>query len=260
MMHEGIAFDDIGTGEPVVFLHAFALDRTMWAPQISALAARYRCLSMDLRGSGDSNVPPPYSMDQYADDIAALLHSRSIARATIVGLSMGGYVAFALWRRHRPRVRALVLADTRASADTEEGLTRRKDLIVAARREGSTGVADRQVPALLGKTTRDRHPEIMKLVHTTISRAPVEGIVGQLEAMMTRPDSRPTLETIDVPVLIIVGEEDAVTPPKEARAMHEAIAGSRLEIIAQAGHLSSLERPAAFNTALAELLTVLDAD
>ena len=260
MMHEGVAFDDIGAGEPVVFLHAFALDRTMWAPQTSALAARYRCISIDLRGSGDSSLPPPYNMDLYADDIAAVLENRSIARATIVGLSMGGYVAFALWRRHRERVRALVLADTRASADTEKGLTKRKDLIAEARREGSAGVADSQVPALLGKTTRERHPDIPKLVRETMSRTPVEGIVGQLEAMMTRPDSRPTLATINVPVLVIVGEEDAVTPPKEARAMHEAIPGSRLEIIAQAGHLSSLERPAAFSTALAELLTALDAD
>ena len=260
MMHGGIAFDDLGAGEPVVFLHAFALDRTMWAPQTSALAARYRCVSIDLRGSGDSHLPPPYSMDLYADDVAAVLDSRSITRAAIVGLSMGGYVAFALWRRHRERVRALVLADTRPAADTEEVLTRRKDLIAAARREGSTGVADRQVPALLGKTTRKRHPEIAKLVHATMSRTSVEGIVGQLEAMMTRPDSHPTLETINVRALVVVGEEDAVTPPKEARAMHQAIPGSRLEVIAQAGHLSSLERPAAFNTALAELLTALEAD
>ena len=260
MMHGGIAFDDIGAGAPVVFLHAFALDRSMWAPQTSALAARYRCISIDFRGSGESSPPPPYSMDLYADDVAAVLDTRGVARATIVGLSMGGYAAFALWRRHRERVRALVLADTRPAADTGEGLTRRKDLIAAARSEGSSGVADRQVPALLGKTTRERHPEIAKLVHATMSRTPVEGIIGQLEAMMARPDSRPTLETINVPTLVIVGDEDAVTPTKEARPMHEAIKGSRFEIIAQAGHLSNLERPAAFNTALSELLTALEAD
>jgi len=260
MMHAGIAFDDIGAGAPVVFLHGFALDRTMWAPQTSALAARYRCIAIDFRGSGESILPPPYDMDLFADDVAAVLDSRSIARATIVGLSMGGYVAFALWRRHRERVRALVLADTRSAADTEEGLTRRKDLIEVARREGSTAVADRQVPALLGKTTRERYPEIAKLVHRTMSRTPVDGIIGQLEAMMTRPDSGLLLFLIGVPALVIVGDEDAVTPPKEARAMHQAMPGSRLEVISQAGHLSSLERPAAFNTALAELLITLDAD
>ena len=259
MIHSGIAYDDVGAGEPLVFLHGFALDRTMWAPQTSALAARCRCLCIDLRGSGESAVPPPYDMDLYADDVAAILDARGIAQATIIGLSMGGYTSFALWRRHPKRVRALVLADTRAGADSEETLGRRRELIEVARREGSAAVAERQVVGLLGKTTRERHPDIGETVARMMARTSVEGIVGQLEAMMARADSRPTLSTIDVPTLVIVGEEDAVTPPKEARTMHEAIAGSRLEILAHAGHLSSLERPGAFNAVLAEFLTVLAA-
>ena len=260
MIHAGIAYDDVGAGEALVFLHGFALDRTMWAPQTSALAARCRCVAIDLRGSGESSAPPPYDMDMYADDVAAVLDARGIAQATIVGLSMGGYVSFALWRRHPRRVRALVLADTRAGADTNEGLERRRELIAVARHDGSVGVADRQVVGLLGKTTRARHPDIGTTVHRMIARTSVDGLVGQLEAMMARPDSHATLATIDVPTLIIVGDEDVVTPPKDAHAMHDVIRGSRLQILAQAGHLSSLERPAAFNAVLAEFLTVLAAD
>ena len=260
MLHSGIAYDDVGAGEPVVFLHGFALDRTMWSPQTSALAARYRCVGIDLRGSGGSALPPPYDMDTYADDVAAVLDARGIAQATVVGLSMGGYASFALWRRHRKRVRAFVLADTRSGRDTEEGLQRRRELIDVARREGSAAVAERQVVGLLGKTTRARHPEIGEVVRRTMSRTSVEGMIGQLEAMMARPDSGATLATIDVPTLVIVGEEDAITPPKEARALHEAIGGSRLEVLAQAGHLSSLERPAAFTAALVEFLSALTVD
>lgn len=115
-----IAFDDIGSGFPVVFLHAFPLNRTMWDPQTGALVSEYRCIPIDFRGFGDSAAAPPYAMDRYADDVAGVLDTLQIERAVIVGLSMGGYVSFAFWRRHRERVRAFVLADTRATPDTVE--------------------------------------------------------------------------------------------------------------------------------------------
>ena len=170
---------------------------------------------------------------------------------------MGGYVSFAFWRRHKSRVRALVLADTRAGADSEETRAKRRQLIEVARAEGSTAVANLQIPSLVGKTTRERQPDTYDAVHRVMAQAPAEGIVGAIEAMMTRPDSSPTLATIDVPTLILVGEEDVPTPVKEARAMHAGITGSRLEIIAQAGHLCNLERPAAFNHLLTEFLVAL---
>lgn len=256
----GIAFDDVGAGAPVVFLHAFALNRTMWAPQTSALAAHCRCIAADARGSGESAAASPYSMDVYADDVAAVLDARGVEQATVVALSMGGYAAFSFWRRHRHRVRAFVLADTRAGADAEETLERRRQLIDVARREGSAAAAERQLPGLLGKTTRERHPDVVDAVRRMMAKTSADGIVAQLEAMMRRADSTPILPSIDVPTLIVVGEEDALTPPKEARRMHAAIGGSRLEILAQAGHLSNLERPAAFNAVLAEFLSALGAD
>ena len=252
-----IGYDDVGTGVPLLFVHAFPLNRTMWAPQVSALVERCRCVAADLRGFGDSSVAPPYSMDQYADDLARLLDQLHIDQVTLVGCSMGGYVSFAFWRRHKSRVRALVLADTRAGADSEETRAKRRQLIEVARTDGSTAVANLQIPSLVGKTTRERQPDTYDAVHRVMAQAPAEGIVGAIEAMMMRPDSSPTLATIDVPTLILVGEEDVPTPVKEARAMHAGIAGSRLEIIAQAGHLCNLERPAAFNHLLTEFLVAL---
>jgi pimeloyl-ACP methyl ester carboxylesterase len=249
-----IAYDDIGSGEPVVFLHAFPLNGTMWAPQTSALAAEWRCLTLDARGFGESPAQAPFTMDRYADDVVAMLDHAGIGSATVVGLSMGGYVAFALWRRAPDRVRALVLADTRATADPPDGVARRRELISLARSEGVCAVAERQLVGLLGKTTRARRPEVEATARAIAEGATVEGIVGALEALVARPDSTATLATITVPTLFNAGEEDVITPPKEARAMHEAVLGSRLEIIGRAGHLSNLEAPAAFNVVVSEFL------
>ena len=252
-----IAYDDVGTGLPVLFIHGFPHNRTLWAPQLGGLLDRARCVAPDLRGFGDSEARGPYSMDSYADDVVAVLDALQIGRAVIAGLSMGGYVAFALWRRHRERVRALILADTRAGADSDEARSKRRELIALARERGSGAVADVQIAGMVGKTTREKHPDIADAVHRMLAMAPVEGVVGALEAMMNRPDSTPTLATIDVPTLIVVGDEDVLTPPKEARGMHERIAGSRLEVLACAGHVSNVERPAAFNHVVSEFLGVL---
>ena len=253
----GIAFDDIGSGLPVVFLHAFPLNRTMWEPQVTALVGDCRCIPVDLRGFGDSAPSAPYTVDRYADDVIAVLDTLQIERAVVAGLSLGGYVAFALWRRHRARVRALILADTRAGADTIENIERRRELIELAETQGSSAIANVQIAGLVGKTTRDKRPDLYDSVHRMIAQAPVEGVIGALEAMIARPDSMSTLSTIDVPTLIIAGSEDVPTPPKEARAMHASIPGSRIEILQQAGHLSNIERPAAFNTVVTEFLASL---
>ena len=249
-----IAFDDIGAGLPVVFLHAFPLNRTMWEPQIGALVAECRCIPVDFRGFGESAASPPFTMDRYADDVAAVLDSLQIERAVVVGLSMGGYAAFAMLRRHRERIRALVLADTRAPADTPEVVARRRSLIETARTQGGTAVANLQIAGLMGKSTRDKRPDVYDAMHRMMAQAPVEGIVGALEAMITRPDSTPLLPTIDIPTLVIAGDEDVITPPKEARKLSDAIDGSRLEVLRHAGHLSNVERPAAFNTVVSEFL------
>ena len=246
-----IGYDDVGTGMPVAFIHGFPHNRTLWAPQVSALVDRARCIAPDLRGFGESSTNGPFTTDQYADDVG-------IDRAVITGLSMGGYVALALWRRHRKMVRALVLADTRAGADSEETRAKRVALMDVARTRGSGAVADGQITGMIGKSTREKRPALIDDVHRMLASAPVDGIVGALEAMMNRVDSTPTLATIDVPTLVVVGAEDVLTPVSESELLHEAIRGSRLEVIAHAGHVSNLERPAAFNHVLSEFLAALD--
>jgi 3-oxoadipate enol-lactonase len=250
-------FDDEGQGDPVVFLHGFPLRRTIWTAQVTALSDRARCIVPDLRGFGESAAVPPYSMDQYADDVAELLDHLQVERAVVCGLSMGGYVAFALWRRHAHRVRGLGLMGTRAGADAGAGAQRRRELLDVAAERGSGGIADQMMPGMLGKTTRERNPSLGDSIHAMLEAAPVEGSVGALHAMLGRPDSTATLGTITVPTVIVVGDEDVLTPVAESEAMHAGIRGSRLEVITGAGHLANVERPAAVNHVLGEFLASL---
>lgn len=252
-----IGYEDAGSGLPVVFLHGFPHDRSLWAPQIGALVDRCRCIAPDLRGFGESEVRGPYSMARYADDVVALLDMLQIERAVIAGLSMGGYVAFEFWRRHRARVRGLILADTRAGVDSAEGRAKREAMNATVRAEGVEAIVDAQLSGMLGKTTREKHPVLVDSVKRMLSRAPAEGVIGALEAMLCREDSTAMLVGIDVPTMVVVGEEDVLTPPAEARAMHSAIRGSRLEILPGAGHLSNLERPASFNHVTSEFVGML---
>ena len=256
----GIAYDDIGSGIPTVFVHGFPLARTMWKAQFRGLSQLCRCIAPDLRGFGESIVEGPYSMDRYADDIAELLDACSIRRAVIAGCSMGGYITFAFWRRHPERVLGLALCDTRQGADNEAGLAKRRAMIRAARTDGSAAVSDMMIDSLLASSTRERCPEVEKEVRAMMTGAPVDGVVGAIEAMMQRPDSTPTLATIDVPTVVITGEDDAIAPVEGARAMSEAIRGSVFAMIPGAGHLSNIERPAAFNTVFSEFLSRVQAD
>ena len=244
----------------LVLLHGFPHGRAFWAPQLASLPARlpgWRVVAPDLRGFGQSDARPPYTMDRYADDVAALLDHLGAARAAVAGLSMGGYVALALWRRHPARVRALVLADTRAGADAPAARERRDELVALARREGSAAVADSQLDGALGATSRRTRPEVVAGLRALMAAAPVEGIVGALHAMLDRPDSTPTLATVDVPTLVIVGTEDVLTRPAEARALRDGIPGARLHEIEAAGHVASWERPEEFDAAVAAFLRAL---
>ena len=252
-----LGFDDRGGGIPLVMLHGFPLDRTLWSQQLMALDSRARCIVPDLRGFGESSREGPFSMDQYADDVVSLMDWLEIEQAVVCGLSMGGYVAMAMWRRHTSRVRGLVLSDTRATADSDTTRATRNELIALAHARGAGAVADRQMPGLVGSSTRARHPEIVAMVRSMLERQPVAGIVGALAACRDRPDSRSTIATVTVPTLVVVGEEDVLTTVSEARAMIELLPVStraHLECIPEAGHVSCVERPAAFTHALTEFL------
>jgi 3-oxoadipate enol-lactonase len=252
-----LAYDDAGAGIPLVLLHGWPHDRTLWAGQLRGLTAHARCIVPDLRGFGGTSVAAPFSIDQYADDVVALLDALGIARAVIGGLSMGGYVAFAMVRRHRERIRALVLADTRATADTDEVRSNRMRLIALVEEHGIEALAERQLRPTLGQSTFTQQPQLVELVRRMMAAAPAAGAIGALRAMAARPDSSALLPTIDVPTLVVGGLEDTFTPPSELESLAAAIPGSRLELIECCGHVCPLERPAAFNHVLSEFLAAL---
>jgi pimeloyl-ACP methyl ester carboxylesterase len=250
----GIAFEARGVGVPLLFIHGFPHNRSLWKPQFDALSLSARCISLDLRGFGDSTGEPPYTMDAYAHDAARIVSAATDQRAVVVGLSMGGYIALALWRSHRSSVAGLILADTRAGADSEEGRRKRDANIALVRERGVEALAEAQIEGMLGKTTRAGNPALVRRVRAMMETASREGVIGALGAMRDRPDSTELLATIDVPTLVLVGEEDVLTPPKEAQLLHEGIRGSLLEVIPASGHLSNLERPDLFNRAVSAFL------
>lgn len=219
-------------------------------------------IAPDLRGFGASEAGSldGWSMDVFADDVAALLDSLAVPRAVVCGLSMGGYVAFAFWRRHRERVRGLVLADTRAGADSEEGRAGRHAVAEEVLVKGSAVVARAMLPRLLAAATRDEAPEVVDRVRSMMENTAPASIARAQRAMAERPDSTGDLAGIDVPVLVVTGEEDVLTGPAEARAMVDALPRATLALIPGAGHLSPVERPAAFNAALYAFLRSLPGD
>lgn len=258
-----LGYDDQGSGLPIVMLHGFPHDRALWSQQRTALAPRVRCITPDLRGFGESSTDGPYSMDQYADDIVSLLDWLEVKRAVVCGLSMGGYIAMAMWRRYPDRIRGLVLCDTRAAADTDTSRAARNEMIALAQSAGASAVAAKQLPGMVGATTHASRPEIVAMMRDMLERQSVAGIVGALEALRDRPDSGPTLASVSVPTLVMVGEEDVLTPESDARAMIALLpvsTSARLERIPDAGHVSCVERPAAVTHALAEFLAGFPSD
>jgi 3-oxoadipate enol-lactonase len=252
--------EDVGQGPPVLLLHAFPLRGAMWRPQLEALADGHRLIAPDTRGLGGSSLPAGgYTLDQAAGDMLGLLDALGIGRAVVCGLSMGGYIAFALYRRAPERVRALILADTRPQADGEEGRQARQAGARLAREQGATAVAEAMLPRLLAPATLAGRPAVVEAVRGMILANDPEGIAAAQEAMVARLDATDLLPQIGVPTLALAGSADAVTPPEVLRAMAEAIPGARAVEIAGAGHLSNLEQPEAFNAELRAFLARLAA-
>jgi pimeloyl-ACP methyl ester carboxylesterase len=254
-----VAYEESGRGRPVVLLHAFPLAGIMWRPQREVLERDYRVLVPDLRGFGGTG---PFtgtpSVDQMADDVAALLDALGVrVPVVLVGLSMGGYVALAFVRKHAARLAGLVLADTRAEADSAEARANRERLMLVAQHDTAREVIDQLLPKLVSSETQEQRPGVVEEVRRIASAQPTAGIVGALQALRDRPDSTPWLASIAVPTLVVVGSDDAVTPPAIASAMAAAIPNARLATIQGAGHLSNLERPEAFAAAVHAFLQTL---
>jgi pimeloyl-ACP methyl ester carboxylesterase len=243
--------------DAVLFLHAFPLHSGMWARQIAALEQRHRVLALDYRGMGRSGVPPEaLTMDVVAEDVRAILAHVRVERAAVVGLSMGGYAAFELYRRAPGLFRGLALCDTKAGPDGDDARASREAFARNAIERGLGWVADEMIPKLLRPSP---DPAVVKEVRHLVGGATPAGVAACQRGMARRPDSTPTLAAIACPTLVMVGEHDAGTPPAEAEKMAAAIKGSRLVRVPAAGHLSNLENPAAFDAALVEFVDGLPA-
>lgn len=240
-----------GRGMPLLFVHGFPLNKSMWQAQTHELANAFTVLAPDLRGHGQSDAPAgDYSMDLFADDLKTLLDHLGLPKVLLVGLSMGGYVAFAFQRKYPDSLLGLVLADTRAPADSPEAKQGREKTAQTVQRDGVGPVAKDLTLRLLAPTTVANNPELVEKVRHMLESTPVNGWLGDLHALANRPDSTPTLTSIRCPTLVIVGAQDVVTPPADAAMLVKGISNALLVTIPNAGHLTPLEQPALFNRAL----------
>ncbi len=253
-----VAYEDRGQGSAIVLLHGFPFNRSMWREQIEALSAKHRIIAPDLRGHGETIVTESATMEEMAEDVAALIDALDIKQAVICGLSMGGYVAFEFVRLHPERVRALVLADTRPQADAEEARRNREAMAKRALEEGMEAIAEAQLPKLFSPKTLGEESEKVARVREMIVSTKPEGAAAALHGMKVRRDHSEWLPQIIVPTLIIVGSEDQITPPTDSEMMNRRIRGSRLEIIDGAGHVSNIEHAIQFNRALVTFLDDLE--
>ncbi len=241
---------DVGQGPVVVLLHAFPLSRAMWRPQVEALRDLYRVITPDLPGFGDSPLGPP-SIEGFADTVAALLDDKDVNEpVSVAGLSMGGYVAMAFARKHGHRLASLILCDTKAGPDDAAMKLFRDKLIAQAKSGDVAGIVEAQLPKLLGPRAHAENPELVETIRELGSAQSPEGVAAALAALRDRPDALPGLKAVRVPTLVVVGQDDVITPPDLAREMVAAVPGARLAVIEKAGHLANVEEVGAFNDVL----------
>jgi len=238
-----ILYETLGDGPPVVLLHPFPANHELWLPAAQQLASRYRVILPDLRGHGDSGTgEAPATMPKHAADITRILDDARVGRAAFAGVSIGGYVLFEFWRRNRDRVSALALIDTKAAPDTPEGRAGRLQSAADVLERGVEPFIDSMLPKLLGETTRHARPDLVEAARKMMLKMSPEDISLVLKGMAERPDSIPTLKTIDVPTLILVGDEDTLTPVADAELMKQNISGSQMKVIPKAGHYAVWEQ------------------
>lgn len=260
LLARSVRYIEAGEGTPLVWLHAFPLSADQWLPQLHQVPTGWRFIAPDLRGfRGPGDVADdiglgPMTIDDYAADVLEFMAHVDALQATVGGLSMGGYVALAMARRAPTRVKGLVLSSTRAGADSQEGRVGRDRMVDLVEREGPAGIAKQMVPKLLAPATLETQPDLAEVVGGLIEANSAMAIRAALLAMKDRPNAGPTLGDLDCPVTIIHGADDQLIPVTEAEAMAAAIAGSRLTILPDAGHLPNLEAPVAFSRVIADAL------
>ena len=249
------SYTDQGTGAPpLVLLHGFPLDRRMWDAQVPVLSSGRRVIAPDLRGFGQSRSEEPFTIESLADDVHALLEGIGALPCVLAGLSMGGYVALAYVRKYPADLRGLILADTKAEADTPQAKEGRQKLIDSVRASGAKAAADAMEPKMLAPDTAQHRPHVAKTLRGLMEACPPRTIENALAAMRDRPDRSGELASVRVPTLIVVGDADAITPPAVAEAMQKAIPGSELVTVRGAGHMAPMEQPEQVNQAIRRFL------
>jgi 3-oxoadipate enol-lactonase len=239
-----IVYHALGDGPPVVLLHPFPANHEFWIPVAEALASRYRLIIPDLRGHGDSEIGDgPATMEKHAADIASVLDDANVGRAPMIGVSIGGYVLFEFWRRYRGRTAALGLVNTKAAADSPDAQSARLQAANDVIDRGAEIFFESMVPRLLGKTTRERRPDLVEGAMRMMRKMSPEDVAQVQRGMAARSDSVDTIKTINVATMIITGDEDLLTGFNEAEVMHRHISGSQLRVVPKAGHYSPWEQP-----------------
>jgi len=247
-----------GKGRPLLLVHGFPLDHSMWTGQIDRLSANCRVIAPDLAGNRAGGVPETVTMEQMADDLASLLTAMDVAEPVVFcGLSMGGYIAWQFWRKHAARVRALILCDTKAKADTPEAKAGRAKMIDQIEKLGPSSVAEAMLPKLFATDSFVERPGQVDFTRQTILAHSPQTLAAWVRGLAARPDVSGDLGQIHVPVLVVVGEHDAISPPAEMSQIAAAIPGAQFVIIPGAGHMSPLEKPAEFNAAVEDFLARL---
>jgi 3-oxoadipate enol-lactonase len=250
-----IAYDLLGTGPPVVLIHPFPVHHEFWLPAAHALTSRFQLILPDLRGHGESGAGEgPATMAKHAADVARILDHAEVGRVPVVGVSVGGYVLFEFWRRFRGRVTALALINTKAPADSPEAKAGRLQAAADVLERGTEPFFESMVPKLIGKTTRESRPDLVEGALRMMRKMSAGNVAQVQRGMAERPDSVPDLKTINVPTLLMTGDEDIMTGVQEAELMHQNIAGSEMKVIPHAGHYSPWEQPAEVGKLLRQFL------
>lgn len=245
-----------GQGPALLLLHGFPFDHTMWRPQIRELASRARVIAPDLRGLGRSELGQPEQADlkAHARDMIEWLDQENVDRAVVAGLSFGGYIAFELFREAPDRMAALALIDTKADADSPEGRTAREATNRKMQEGGMAAVVEGMIQRVLGETTRAERLGVVEHVRRMILATSPAGACAANSAIRDRPSSRETCARVRIPTMVVVGEEDELTPVADSQVMAASIPNAELRVIPGAGHVTSLEAPADVTAALAALL------
>jgi 3-oxoadipate enol-lactonase len=255
-----ICFDDFGEGEtPIIFIHGFPFDKSSWQPQIDFLRKTNRVIAYDIRGFGKSTAGhDKISIRLFADDLIKFMDALAIKKAIVCGLSMGGYILLNVVHQHPEKFKAIILSDTQCIADSVEAKDKRMQTVTKIKTDGLQEFADGFVKNIFCQQSKDNKKELVESIRNTILNTPPQTITDTLMALAQRTETCSVLQQITLPVLLLCGSEDKITPVVQAKFMHRNISNSSLQIISNAGHMANIEQPEVFNKYIIEFIANLD--